>query len=390
VTRVSFDAGYDNPAKFESIRLYAQETGRPPPYAVAAMNRYWTQRTLHHLAAHPWAWLRLMLRKTGALLNQHEQYDNKTYAFQKSLAPWLRWNPLGWGVLLILAAPGWLALRERAPRAAALIAVFLAVYATGVVLFHTNNRFRLPLVPPLAMLAAGAPVWLRERGRRLGGRLAAAAFAAGVAFCPLGGLTRDTTVAQDCGLLAVAAQSVGRDAEAKAWAERGLALQPGREDLRELVVLAELNLLLADGAPPLPRTTAAARLAACESFRAPSPRIVYARGVYLWKLGRRTAAETAWAALASDPHSPARSDALAALLFTGGCDTSWWRQAVGTPAAERPLLLNLVLSDLGDPAAAAWLHAHMSTADQALLRAGLRALLAPVADTGACSGIPVG
>ena len=234
------------------------------------MNRYWTQKTLRHLAAHPLAWLRLMARKTGALLNDHEQYAT-SLCLSKKLSPWLRWNPLGWGVLLALAAPGWLALRGREPRAAALLAVFLAVYAAGVVLFHTNNRFRVPLVPPLAVLAAGAPVWLRARGRALGAVLAAAALAAGAAFFPLGGLARDATVAQDCGLLAMAAQNVGRDAEARVWAGRGLALQPGREDLRELVVLADFNLLIASGAPPLTRA-AAERIWPPAKPSSPSPR----------------------------------------------------------------------------------------------------------------------
>jgi hypothetical protein len=40
-------------------------------------------------------------RKVYALLNDWEQYNNKTYAFHQARSPWLRWNPLSWGVLLV-------------------------------------------------------------------------------------------------------------------------------------------------------------------------------------------------------------------------------------------------------------------------------------------------
>jgi hypothetical protein len=43
-----------------------------------------------------------MARKAYALLNNWEQYNNKTYAFHKALSPWLSWNPLCWGLLLVL------------------------------------------------------------------------------------------------------------------------------------------------------------------------------------------------------------------------------------------------------------------------------------------------
>jgi hypothetical protein len=104
---------YSNPAKAESILAYAADTGRQPPHAIRDMNRHWWRKTLAYIADHPARWVTLMLRKCFSLVHNHEQYDNKTYAFAKRQAPWLRWNPLNWGLLLVPAVAGALLLRRR-------------------------------------------------------------------------------------------------------------------------------------------------------------------------------------------------------------------------------------------------------------------------------------
>ena len=98
-----------NPARAESILEYAEETHGLAP-EIPAMNAHWRARFAGEVLGHPLRWGALMARKAYALANTWEQYNNKTFAFHKALSPWLRWNPLGWGVVLALR------LRQLEPR----------------------------------------------------------------------------------------------------------------------------------------------------------------------------------------------------------------------------------------------------------------------------------
>ncbi len=100
-----------NPARAESMLLYQQETGRPPT-DIVAMNAHWHAKFLGYVGQHPFAWFGQLARKFYALLNDWEQYNNKTFAFHHDLSPWLRWNPLTFGVLRIPFPPS----ASRRPR----------------------------------------------------------------------------------------------------------------------------------------------------------------------------------------------------------------------------------------------------------------------------------
>ena len=154
----------DNPARLESIALYQQETGRSDA-RIDEMNAHWYQRFLGYVSKHPMAWAGQLARKTYALLNDWEQYNNKTYAFHKARSPWLRFNPIGWGVLLVLGLAGAWRLQRQAPARARELGMIALIYAAGVVLFFVSARFRMPLVPLLCGLAGGAlarPTFWRE------------------------------------------------------------------------------------------------------------------------------------------------------------------------------------------------------------------------------------
>jgi|GEM_PF-5436443 len=49
----------------------------------------------------PAIWLGLMGRKVAYLFNDWEQYNNLSYGYQKARFTFLRFNPLGWGCLLL-------------------------------------------------------------------------------------------------------------------------------------------------------------------------------------------------------------------------------------------------------------------------------------------------
>jgi hypothetical protein len=240
-----------NPARAESIILYAQDTGDANA-GIPAMNAYWRRRFMDEVASHPLRWLALEARKAYALLNNWEQYNNKTYAFHKALSPWLRWNPICWGMLLVLAVGGAARLAAESPRAAAACAAASAACAASVLLFFVSARFRLPLAAVCAVLAGGAlgspRFW---RGWPAGGRAAlaaGAALAALVAFSRLGGVADRSTFVQDHALLARAAFTVGDDATALSESEEALKLQPWHPDARAVEAAARADIAGKEGA----------------------------------------------------------------------------------------------------------------------------------------------
>jgi len=222
-----------NPARAESILLYEEET-HGGAQDIASMNAHWRRRFLDEVGSHPVRWAALMVRKAYALLNNWEQYNNKTYAFHKARSPWLRWNPIGWGVLLVLAVVGGARLAAEAPRDAAALAAVSAACATSILLFFVSERFRLPLAAVCAVLAGGAIGVPHFAGGGTNARraaVAACACAAGlIAFSSFGGVDDRATFVQDHVLLARAAYTVGDDAAALSEANAALGLQPAHPD----------------------------------------------------------------------------------------------------------------------------------------------------------------
>jgi hypothetical protein len=242
----------DNPARLESIALYQQETGRRDA-RIDEMNAHWYRRFLGYVSEHPAAWAGQLARKTYALLNNWEQYNNKTYAFHKARSPWLRFNPIGWGVLLVLGLAGAWRLYGFAPERARELGMIALIYAAGVVLFFVSARFRMPLVPLLCGLAGGAlarPAFWREL---VPARQPALAVSLGVValltFSWFDHVRDDRTFIQDHLLIARAAQVVGDDDEVWQQAQAALALDARRTDAREFLVTSGFNRQLAENLP---------------------------------------------------------------------------------------------------------------------------------------------
>lgn len=142
-----------NPARYESEIIYARKTGRSQPFSIDEFNDFWRKQTVETLKNDPWNWLRLMVKKLYYLLNNFEQYNNKTYGFHKAKSPILRFNPLCWGILLVFAVVA-VAGSERTPELCVTFACILFLSA-GILLFFVSARFRLLLVPFIAALASG-------------------------------------------------------------------------------------------------------------------------------------------------------------------------------------------------------------------------------------------
>jgi hypothetical protein len=212
---------HENPAKTESILLYERLSGRKPPHTVSEMNSFWLRQTLDRVKAEPLRWLHLMTLKAYALLNNHEQYDNLSYSLHKEHSPWLRYNPLGWGFLFILAL---LAFSFRRPPGIGPLLLLCTAYAAGILLFYPTSRFRLPLVPLIAALAVQLP--LSSLKLRLKSVLLVAVLGLALCFSQFGQVAKDPAPLQDHRILAYAALRAGQKQELQYWLTQGLLLSP--------------------------------------------------------------------------------------------------------------------------------------------------------------------
>ena len=204
-----------NPAKIESLYLYLNETETQPPVNIDEMNHYWRKKFQTMIASHPEEWRSLMTRKFYYLFNNYEQYSNKTCSLHKRLSPWLRFNPIGWGLLLILSAGGCLLGFRSYPREWRLIIALSAVYAAGVLIFYVSSRFRLPL---MSLLVLGSSVWasLPLKWKKMSltfksGFIAVIVFVSGVTYSNFFDAQDEATFIQDYLLLANAAARLGWD-----------------------------------------------------------------------------------------------------------------------------------------------------------------------------------
>ena len=233
-----------NPARLESEILYARETGASGSYSIDAFNRFWRDKTIRHIADNPGQWLGLKMRKLYYLFNNFEQYNNKTFAFHRELAPILRYNPLCFGLLLISAALALFNLREyNAELKRVLLAMLLL--AAGTVAFLVSARFRFLLVPLLAVIASGLPLLQNFDRRKLLKNLAVAVLVALISFSTLFGAADLSTVNSDRLLLAHACARLYDFAGQVYWADQVLKEMPDHLIAVRVKVVGFTNLVLA-------------------------------------------------------------------------------------------------------------------------------------------------
>ena len=298
------------------------------------MNAYWNHKLLGEIHAEPLAWLGLMARKVYYLFNNFEQYNNKTFAVQKALSPVLVWNPLGWGVSLVLCLSGLtLAVVIRRHCAGFGFGLALAVvYAGGVVMFFVSDRFRLPLLP---FLCVGAGAWgcaARGQPLRVEGRLLLAVSGAAVAaslltFSQLWDVYDLTPAVQDYVLLSIAAEKSGADLEALNWARQALEQQATHPDALACAVQSFYNAQLRGLVPEVDFTdeTWGRQAQRAAQIPHPSPGTRLIQGIALAKSGHPRAAQNILRALLREAPSAAGAganrsvsdDALGVLLLSG-------------------------------------------------------------------------
>lgn len=331
-----------NPARNEAAWLYHEQTGLPASAPLQTINDYWRARSLEMLANDPVGWIGRVARKGFYLFNQHEPYDIKTYGVQKEVSPWLRYNPLGFALVLALAVAG----ATLAPRGKDTwpLALLLLGLVASVLLFYVNARFRLPLVPFACLFAGGLVASLVRDGLKPRPRLViavgAGALAGIISLLPAYGVREPDTRQVDYLLMAQAALRAGDDAEAIRRAEASIAAGHEGWTARETLAVARFNRLLAT-LPATPREEALAD--AYESSRelaATAPQHHYMAGVYAWLLEREDEARRHWS-LISEQQEPGWERAVLALSASQLLkeDQAAWLQRQPLRAMNPPLLL---------------------------------------------------
>jgi tetratricopeptide (TPR) repeat protein len=233
--------------RFEEIDFRAEAEKRAgAPLDAGGTSSFWLQQGLASAFADPGAAVSRTLLKLYLFWHQYETPDNDNIELIADVSPVLRLPVLWMGLLaplaLLGAVVGW---RRRPVR---VLVATAALYCLAVIGFFVLARFRAPLVPVLAVLAAGGIGWLRatfaagawERGA------AAAALAGGLALvlCTYPDwldTARRSSLAISYNNLGVARVEAGdRDGAIVAY-ERAVALDP-KAVLASLRALGDLYL----------------------------------------------------------------------------------------------------------------------------------------------------
>jgi 4-amino-4-deoxy-L-arabinose transferase-like glycosyltransferase len=326
-----------NPARAEAEAIYCAAVDCTGGIVRDQFIRFWWDRTLAHVLAHPADWLMLLARKAWYAINNYEQYNNKTYWLHKERSPWLRHNPLSFGLLLALAI-GALAL-PWASRAGYLHGSIVLAILAGLVIYFASARFRVPAAAWLAVLAGGWAVLWSHRpslGDRIGWQKVAPALGLAVcvgvvSFWPVPDHLRYGTIGEDYALLASAALSANRPDEAEYWAGQVLARDPSRSLAHALICSARFVAWeLSELAGPPPESWLEDSLAHCGAGIDASDRARYNAAFFMLALCRRDEAISELAALESSRLIGAESQA--ALVALGVRSPVMGKDLVGLQA----------------------------------------------------------
>ena len=207
----------------------------------SAADRYYVRKAAEEIAAAPRAFLRLLGTKCVWMVQNVELRDSHSFYFFREQSRVLQWG-LPFAVLFALGAAGtWAAASER--RIDWPILTLLLAFGFTLVALLVGSRYRMPLVPFLAVLGgaglAAAFEWvMRKRFDRLLAFAVVAACAFALAFVWDHPASRE--FAEEWTYTAQSLVREGRPMEARSAYQRALEADPGA--VRALAGLASLAL----------------------------------------------------------------------------------------------------------------------------------------------------
>jgi tetratricopeptide (TPR) repeat protein len=123
------------------------------------VSSYWWSRSFAWIQAHPGAWAALLAKKALVTWNRAELPDSESLEVYADYSPVLAalGAVFGFGVLVVLAAPG-MVLSWRASPRPVLLYLMLFGFSAAVAAFYVFARYRFPMVPILALFAGATLV----------------------------------------------------------------------------------------------------------------------------------------------------------------------------------------------------------------------------------------
>src|SRR5262249_5548549 len=159
---------YDRTVGIRPDRVWIEFTKEPFQHGVTTQNgasAYWTRRGLAWATAHPLDFRALQWKKLQVFLGGDEIYRNQAIYPSRRYSPVLAallWKVPGlafpFGILAPLAILGIAVAWRKAP----LLASIVLLYSLGVLAFFIAARYRVPLVPYLAIFAVQGVLWITK------------------------------------------------------------------------------------------------------------------------------------------------------------------------------------------------------------------------------------
>ncbi|MCX7625735.1 MAG: tetratricopeptide repeat protein [Candidatus Sumerlaeaceae bacterium] len=119
----------------------------------------WTRELLAATMENPWRFFQNLARKTVLFFNAYEIADNANYYLLGRFSPLVRYNPVGWQLIVALGfVGGWLT-RHRW-REQVILYVYSAIFAASIIVVFVVGRYRLEFLLPMAVWAGAAVTWL--------------------------------------------------------------------------------------------------------------------------------------------------------------------------------------------------------------------------------------
>ena len=234
-----------NPARLEAELIYSKETGKKPPFNINEFNKFWLTKTFSEIASNPTSWIKLIAKKTYYLFNNYEQYNNKTFSFHKSITPALLYNPICYGILIILLFISLANLKlENNDKIKFSITIISVLFLSlGIIAFYVSSRFRLPITPLLVILGSGIFRYKFTEILNLKNAIIASICCA-VSFSGFFEANDKSTWKEDRLLNAFACSRLGYDEEQILWANLVLNEEPTNLQAIRIKIVGFTNIAL--------------------------------------------------------------------------------------------------------------------------------------------------